>query len=221
MKLHRDVPDSLLASTLKQFTGEIFQRPPLKSAVKRRLRVRKIYAIELLEKEGRYVLLRVTCEAGTYIRKLVHDIGEAMGAGAHMVELRRIQVGPLAEEKGLTTLHYLEYAIRKWREEGDASHLRRAIVPMEEALSHLPKLYVKDTAVNAICYGADLGIPGICKLTKGIKKGDLVVVMTLKGEAIALAITLLSAEELLEREYGRAAKTIRVLMDRDIYPRVW
>jgi len=221
MKLHRDASDSLLASTLSQFTGEIFQRPPLKSAVKRRLRIRRVYAIELLEREGRYVLLKVLCEAGTYIRKLVHDIGEAMGTGAHMVELRRTQVGPLTEEKGLTTLHYLEYAVKKWRESSDDTHLRRAVIPMEEALSHLPRMYVKDTAVNAVCYGADLGVPGICKLTKGIKRGDLVTIMTLKGEAVALAVASLSTEEILEREYGRAAKTIRVLMDRDIYPRAW
>ncbi|MEM3942069.1 MAG: RNA-guided pseudouridylation complex pseudouridine synthase subunit Cbf5, partial [Candidatus Bathyarchaeia archaeon] len=89
MKLHGDVAESRVKSVLEEFEGEIYQRPPVRSSVKRQLRTRKIYYIDFLEMMGRNVLFRVGCEGGTYIRMLCHHIGEVLGCGAHMQELRR------------------------------------------------------------------------------------------------------------------------------------
>ena len=118
MRLHGDVRKEEIERVLKLFEGKIYQRPPLKSAVKKRLRVRTIYKIEILEIEGRDVLFKVTTEAGTYIRKLCTDIGEVLGCGAHMQELRRTRTG-IFDESMCYTLHDLLDAYTFWKEEGE------------------------------------------------------------------------------------------------------
>jgi len=221
MKLHRDVSGDRVKEVLEEFQGEIYQRPPLRASVKRRLRIRTIYNIEFLEVSGRHVLFKVSCEAGTYIRKLCSDIGDVLGCGAHMQELRRIRVGPFTEDEGIVTLHDLAYAIAKWREEGEEEPLRSMIFPMEKALSLLPRIYIKDSAVDAICHGAKLTAPGVLMIDEGIKPGDLTVVLTLKNEAVALAKALVSTTEVLNMSKGFVAETERVLMDPGTYPSVW
>lgn len=220
MQLHSSVSNGLVQQVLNEFVGEIYQRPPLRSSVKRRIRTRWIYQINFLEMQGNNVLFSVGCQAGTYIRKLCHDIGEALGCGAHMRELRRIRTGPFTEEK-LSTLHDLADACAAWMEKGDESLLRKLISPMEFGLSLLPKIYVRDSAVDAICHGANLAIPGIVKVETGIKSGDVVAVFTQKGEVIALAKALLSSEDILDLDHGLVAKTERVIMPPGTYPRMW
>jgi len=94
MQLHKPVAEGKLMNTLKNFQGKIKQMPPLKSAIKRRLRERTIYYLDVLEIDGQDVLFKVGSQAGTYIRKLVHDIGQDLDVGAHMAELRRTKAGP-------------------------------------------------------------------------------------------------------------------------------
>lgn len=94
MRLHEPAPEKRVRSICKQFTGPIFQMPPIVSAVKREVRVRMIYYLEVIEVQDKSVLMRVGCEAGTYLRKLCHDIGTALGTGAHMQQLRRTKTGP-------------------------------------------------------------------------------------------------------------------------------
>lgn len=204
----------------EEFTGVIYQKPPLRSSVKRRLRKRRIYYIELLERVERDVLLKIGCEAGTYIRKLCFDVGEALGCGAHMVELRRTRSGPLKEEDSVT-LHELFHLKSEWEETGDIEVLKKIVLPMEKALEYTPKIYIRDSAVDAICHGAELAAPGVLYLETGIKKGDQVAIMTLKGEAVALAKALATTEEMLEMNRGFVAKTQRVLMPRGVYPKSW
>jgi len=220
LRLHDDVPDEQLRSVLDEFTGVIYQKPPLRSSVKRRLRKRRIYYIEMLEKAERNVLLKIGCEAGTYIRKLCFDIGEALGCGAHMSELRRTRSGPLKEESSVT-LHELVYIKTKWDETGDMNILRKAVIPMEKALEYTPKIYIRDSAVDAICHGAELAAPGVLYVETGIQKGNHVALMTLKGEAVALAKALATTEEILEMSKGFVASTERVLMPRGLYPKLW
>ncbi|MHA1632143.1 MAG: RNA-guided pseudouridylation complex pseudouridine synthase subunit Cbf5, partial [Candidatus Freyarchaeota archaeon] len=93
MRMHGDVGFEQVKMVCNEFTGPVYQRPPVRSSVKRRLRIRRIHSIEALEMDGRNVLLKIRCESGTYIRKLCHDIGEVLGCGAHMRELRRIGSG--------------------------------------------------------------------------------------------------------------------------------
>jgi len=70
MHLHKEVDEKFLFQTVQKFIGKIKQMPPIKSAVKRQMRIREIYEFELIEIKGNDVLFRVKCQAGTYIRKL-------------------------------------------------------------------------------------------------------------------------------------------------------
>lgn len=118
MRTHEQVPRRRIMEVCEEFVGEIYQRPPLKSSVARNLRTRKIYYLDILEIEGQRVLMKVGCEAGTYIRKLCYDIGLALGCGANMEELRRTKAGPFAEDESLVTLHKLKDAYEIWKESG-------------------------------------------------------------------------------------------------------
>lgn len=220
MHLHDDIPERKIRKACKEFTGPIYQTPPIISAVKRQLRIRNIYYLDVLEIEGRDVLMRVGCEAGTYLRKLCHDIGLVLGCGGHMKQLRRTGTGPFREDT-LVSLYDLKDACVFWQEDGDESELRKLVRPMEEGLSHLPKIIIRDTAVDAVCRGASLAVPGIVSFSKCIKKDDIIAVFTLKGEAVALCKSSMDANELENESHGIACVTERVIMDAAIYPRCW
>ncbi|HNT73047.1 MAG TPA: RNA-guided pseudouridylation complex pseudouridine synthase subunit Cbf5, partial [Methanothrix sp.] len=221
MRLHATLPRKRVMEVCGEFEGVIYQRPPLKSSVKRALRTREIYYLEVLEIEGPRVLFRVGCEAGTYIRKLCHDIGLALGSGAHMEELRRTRSGPFREDETLVTLHDLKDAKEVWRETGDENPLRRAVLPVERALSHMPALVISDGAVDAVCHGAPLAAPGLLRLESGIEEGDKVVIYTLKGEAVAVAVAAMGSEDMMKSAAGIVAKTFRVVMAPGTYPKMW
>jgi H/ACA ribonucleoprotein complex subunit 4 len=222
MKLHGDAEETRVQNVLAEFQDLIYQRPPLRASVKRQLRTRRIYYIDFLEKDGRNVLFRVGCEGGTYIRKLCYDTGEILGCGAHMQELRRTRAGPFTENtKTLVRLHDVAYWFGEWEQQKDPKILHKFIQPMETALALIPKIMVRDSAVDAICHGASLTAPGILAAETGIAKGAMTAVLTLKGEAVALANALLSTEELLDLRHGIVATLQRVLMPRGTYPKVW
>ncbi len=220
MRLHREVSEDTLKAVFKKFVGEIYQVPPVKSAVKRVRRKRRIYYLDIIEIEGRDVLFRVGCEAGTYIRTLCVDIGKKLGVGAHMQELRRTKVGTLSEEESVT-LHDLKDAYELWREDGYEEEIRRCIKPIERMLDHLPKIVVRDSAVDALCHGASLTLPGVLEVDSDIKKGDTVAVMTLKGEAIMIGKANMSTEEMLIHDTGVCVIPERVVMKRGTYPSMW
>jgi len=221
MKLHREAKEKQVRNVLKEFEDTIYQRPPLRAAVKRRLRTRRIYYIDFLEMDGRNVLFKVGCEAGTYIRKLCFDIGEVLGCAAHMQELRRTRAGPFVENGDMVTLHDVAYWFMEWQEQKDERILRKFIQPMEKALVLVPKIYVRDSAVDAVCHGATLTAPGVLSLETKINKGLTVAVLTLKGEVVALAKAAVSTEDILNMEHGVVAETKRVLMRRGTYPKCW
>jgi H/ACA ribonucleoprotein complex subunit 4 len=222
MKLHGDANQEKVRAVLKEFEDTVYQRPPLRASVKRQLRTRKIYYLDFLEMDGRNVLFRVGCEGGTYIRKLCYDIGEVLGCGAHMQELRRTRAGPFIENSGdFVNLHDVAYWFMEWQEQKDNEILKKIIKPMENALALVPKIYVRDSAVDAVCHGANLTAPGILSLETEIEKGSLVAVFTLKGEAVALAKALVSTKEMVDMEHGMVAETKRVLMPRGTYPKCW
>jgi len=221
MKLHGDINQNKVKAVLKEFEGTIYQRPPLRASVKRQLRTRRIYYIDFLEMDGRNVLFKVGCEGGTYIRKLCFDLGEVLGCGAHMQELRRTRAGPFVEEVDLVTLHDVAYWFMEWQKQKDDEILRKIIQPMEKALALVPKIYIRDSAVDAICHGANLTAPGVLSLETDIKKDSLVAIFTLKDEAVALARALATTNEILNMEHGMVAQTKRVLMPRGTYPKCW
>lgn len=219
MRTHDDVSEEKVRETLELFTGELYQRPPLRSSVSRRLRTRYIYDIDFHEGEGRNWLFKVACQSGTYIRKLCFDIGEVLGCGAHMQELRRTRSGPFTEDD-LYTLYDLSEAV-DMRQEGDDSKIREIVRPFEDGMGLLPKVWIRDTAVEAICTGAQLAIPGVLSYETGINEGDLVGVMTQKGEAVALMKADMSSGRMQSESNGIAATTLRVLMPHGVYPKSW
>ncbi len=214
---HKKITQKQLKLAIKQFTGEIIQLPPKKSNVKRVKRKRKVYNIEILEMKGNDVLMIIECEAGTYIRKLIHDMGEFLKVGANMQELRRIKAGPFTEETNLVTLQDLIDAMHFYKKNKNEKYLRYCILPIEVAVSHLKKIWISDSAVKTICQGAQLNLPGVCKIDEDIKKEELIAIMSLKGELVALAEALMSSNEMKKKRKGRAAKTRRVIMEQGVY----
>lgn len=219
-KFHGDVDEEKLRSVLAQFVGEIYQRPPLRSAVKRQLRTRHVYSLELLELDGRYAVLKMHVEAGTYARKLIHDIGEVLGVSANMRELRRVAVACF-DEREAVTLQDVADAMYIWRRYGDDTALRQVLKPIEEIARGVAKIWIKDGAVDAICHGAPLAAPGVVKFETPFNKGDIVAFFTLKNELVAIGRALVSSEELKNMAKGLVARTDRVLMKPGTYPAVW
>lgn len=220
-RLHNNVTKPPIMKIFKEFTTEIFQKPPQKSAVRRQTRRRTIYALDIIEKREKLILFRVLCQAGTYVRKLIYDIGEVLGSGASLIELRRTRVSNISEENGLVRLHDLNDAIQEWREKGNEEKIRKLIHPVEEMVSSLKRMVIRDSAISAICNGAQLAIPGLLKISKNIEEGDTIAIFTLKDEVVAIGEACLSSYKILESQNGIAAKTRRVIMKQDAYPRLW
>lgn len=200
------------------FVGDIEQVPPEVSAVKREKRVRQIHYLDVLEVEDDAVLFRIGCEKGFYVRTFCEQFAEALGTEGEMADLRRTMVGTFDESEA-ATLQDLVDAYRFWRD-GEESDLDDLLLPVEAGVRHLRKVIVKDSAVAALAHGADLGTGGIAKLQEGIAAGDLVAVLTLKGELVATAEAVMDSEAMLEED-GDAAELDRVYMKPDVYPREW
>ena len=219
MRLHGDASREAVDQVAEEFTGRIYQRPPKKSAVKRNLRIRKIQEIEILDMVGRLVLFRVRCDAGTYIRTLCIHMGYAIGVCAHMQELRRIRSGPF-DEAAAVSLHELADAAGAARD-GDPEPLRRMILSPDAAAVDLPKVVIRDTAVDAICHGAVLAGVGITGKEGGFGKGETVAIMTERGELVGLGKALVSSSALKPGEPGLVIAPTTVLMQPGTYPRGW
>ena len=220
MKLHKSVSKQKVKEILNSFEGDIIQLPPVRSAVKRVKRKRRIYYLDFLEKEGNNVLFRVGCEAGTYIRTLCVDIGKKLGCGAHLDTLRRTKVGRFSE-KQLISLHDLKDANMFWMENREKKWLQDIILVWEELLHPLPVIVIRDSAVDAVCHGANLAIPGVVEVDTGIQKNDMVAIFTLKGEGVAIGHALSATEEIIQKDTGLCAEINRVFMQKGTYPAIW
>ncbi|KAK2602213.1 hypothetical protein N8I77_008763 [Diaporthe amygdali] len=225
VRFHDKVPggQAEFARALELLTGSLFQRPPLISAVKRQLRIRTIYQSKLIEFDNdRHLgVFWVSCEAGTYIRTLCVHLGLLLGVGAHMQELRRVRSGAMDENKDLVTLHDVLDAQWQYDNNRDETYLRKVIQPLETLLVGYKRLVVKDSAVNAITYGAKLMLPGLLRYESEIEQHEECVLITTKGEAIAIGIAMMSAVEMTTCDHGVVAKVKRCIMERDLYPRRW
>lgn len=224
-----------VSQALEKLTGALFQRPPVISAVKRVLRVRTIYESKLIEfdEENNHVVFWISCQAGTYVRTLCVHLGLILGVGGHMAELRRVRSGIVSEKTNrakdctnltsdkLVTLHDVLDAQYLFDNEQDETYLRKVVQPLEQLLVGYKRVVVKDSCVNAICYGAKLMVPGLLRFEDGISCGQDIVLMSTKGEAIALGIAEMSTEQMATVDHGIVSKIKRVVMDRDTYPRKW
>jgi len=218
MHIHEPVQQKTLRQVFARFTGPIEQVPPVRSVVKRVKRTREIYYMEILDVQDKDVVFRVGCQAGTYIRKLVHDMGMKMAVGAHMIELRRTKAGCF-DKSSLCSLGRLAQAHDRWRARGDETALREILQPIENAVGHLPKIWIDDLAVNPVCHGHNLFVPGVIKLHSGISTGDVVALMTLKDELIAIGQAKLTSPEMIQQEKGVAASIHKVFMREGTYRR--
>jgi len=214
MHLHKDVSDRELNKIVKKFIGDIKQKPPVRSAVARKERKRKIHSFKILERKERDVLFSVECQAGTYIRKLIDDVGKKIG-GAHMKELRRTRVGRFGEDQSVGIQDVVD-AYVFWKENGDEG-IRDYVLPVEAAIEHIGKIVIKDSAVSAITNGSPLYSTGICKVEKDIEPDELVAILTLKGELVALAKANAMSKDMIKGK-KLVAKTDRVVMKKETYP---
>ncbi|KAK3685421.1 centromere/microtubule binding protein CBF5 [Podospora appendiculata] len=226
IRLHESIPggEAAFAQALETLTGALFQRPPLISAVKRQLRIRTIHEVKMIEfdNERHLGVFWVSCEAGTYIRTLCVHLGLLLGVGAHMQELRRVRSGVMGESDGkMVSLHDVLDAQWQFDNGGDEQYLRKVIQPLETLLVTYKRIVVKDSAVNAVCYGAKLMLPGVLRFDSGIDAHEEVVLITTKGEAIAIGIAQMATPDLSSCDHGVAAKVKRCIMERDLYPRRW
>ncbi|WP_435076710.1 RNA-guided pseudouridylation complex pseudouridine synthase subunit Cbf5 [Halococcus sp. AFM35] len=185
LELHGRAPENL-DSVLDEFEGDIYQKPPKKSAVARRLRVRRVSELTALEVEGRRVLLRIRCESGTYVRKLCHDLGRALGIGAHMGDLRRVGTTPF-DDTTLVSMHDLTDALA-FADGGDPGMLLDTVQPAERALTHLPRVEIANSAAREVAEGAPVYAPGVLSVEDLPEDPDepLVACYTPDGAAICL-----------------------------------
>ena len=217
-ELGKEEDEDEVKEILKEFEGVNKQVPPEKSAVKQVEREREVYEIELLDIEEENILGRVRCESGFYVRVLISQLGEKLGNEAEMTELRRTKQGKLTEEEANKIQDIVD--AYHFHHEGKEEELRKVLYPIEKAVSHLKKIVIKDSAVNAVANGAELGANGISKFQNKIKEGETVAIMTLKGELVALGCAEMNSEQLYEEE-GTAATLQSVHMDPETYPKRW
>lgn len=220
LELKRKAQEKALREALKEFTGDIYQIPPLQAAVKRELRVRRIFDLDLLQFDGTNALFRTNVESGTYIRNLCVDLGLRLGNEGFMADLRRTRSGQF-HENTCVPMQDLKDAMVFWKEDGDESHLRRIIEPVERMADHLPTMVMRSGAVDAVCHGAPLAHPGLLEFDSGIERGSLCALRSSRNELVAVAKATLNGKELTKRKIGIVATPVRVVMETDSYPRMW
>ncbi|VVB57811.1 putative tRNA pseudouridine synthase B [Candidatus Anstonella stagnisolia] len=218
MRFKKPHDDKFILNLLKSQVGAITQTPPALSAVRKVPRKRNIYYIDVHQIKDTDVLFSVGCEAGTYIRTLCSDVGKKCG-GASMLELRRISVGGIREETAVN-LQALSDAAWLHFERKDETKLR-PLLKLPEDLITLPKMFIKDSAIEAVCAGAPLSAKGICSLSEEIRKGLNFAAFSLKGELVAICNSLADADEIAKMQQGIVGKPVRVCMQRGTYPKCW
>ncbi|MDY6985058.1 MAG: RNA-guided pseudouridylation complex pseudouridine synthase subunit Cbf5 [Candidatus Thermoplasmatota archaeon] len=217
MRLHKDATEDMVRNVFSEFVGRIEQRVPLRSAVKKRKRMRNVHELEILEMNGKNVLFRAVVDPGTYIRTLCVDIGKALGTGANMVQLIRTRSSVFHESDSFILQDVVDaYAVKEEKED-----LKSILLPVEYGFSELPKIVVRDSSISALCHGADLALPGILQIDERIVKGSVVCIFSLKGELVAIGKAMMDADEMWEKERGIAVDIESVAMERSTYPRLW
>ena len=222
IRFGRDVDSKELQQLLESLVGEIYNVPPKESAVKVQVRTRTISSFTLIDFDPllRIAVLEISCVAGTYIRTLTRDIGLLLGTSCEMLELHRDRTS-IFDESMACSMHQLTDAIFLWKEHNDERSLRKLLTPVESILTKIPSITIKDGAVAAMTHGAPLARPGLVDASSGISSGSLVVISSMKGEAVAVAETSVNVDEVLNTTKGQIAVAKSVLMPTGIYPQNW
>jgi len=207
----REITKKELEESLLSLQGEIYQTPPLESAVKKALRTRKVYSLEVLEHEGKKVLFKARVQAGTYIRTLISDAGLLAGVEARMSDLRRTVAAGIPIEKCVTLQ---EFSDRLWlaTEKRKEGLLRECLLPVESVL-RIKRVVVADGAVKNILSGSDVGASVVDAIDEGITQGELAGVFTGNGEIVCVARALHDAVKIKQLpSHERLLDVERVLM---------
>ena len=217
--LHGEVADRELERTLAEFAGPIYQTPPVRSAVKRERRVRRVHRLRRVERDGPRLLLDITADSGTYVRTLAVDLGEALGVGGHMEELRRVGTGPF-EERSAVTLTTLADAAAE-RNEGRPGALAALLHPMEEVWKEFPVVVVKEAAAAAVAHGAGLARGGILSIPRAYGRGAHVVLVSWAGELIATGVARCDSATATTTPHGWVVDETRVFVEPGRFPTSW
>jgi H/ACA ribonucleoprotein complex subunit 4 len=216
---HAPVREPDLQRVLTEFTGPVFQTPPVRSAVKRERRIRTIHHLTRLEGDSHHVLVDVTADSGTYVRTLAVDTGDALGVGAHLAELRRTATGPFLERHSVSVTVLSDAAAEA--RAGRPAALLALLHPIQEVWDQFPVLRLKASAAAAVAHGADLARGGIVSVSRGFSKGAHVVLVAPGGEMIAYGTALVAADEIPKVRKGWVVDAERVLADPARYPPIW
>ena len=222
IRFGRDIDSIELEELLSSLVGEVYNVPPKESAVKVQVRTRTITSLSLLDfdSSSRIAAVEISCVAGTYIRTLTRDIGLLLDTSCEMLELHRDRTS-IFDESMACNMHQLADAIFLWKEHNDERSLRKLLTPVETILTKIPSIMIKDGAVAAMTHGAPLARPGVVNASSGISSGSLVVISSMKGEAVAVANTSVDIDEVLNMTKGQVAVAKSVLMPTGIYPQNW
>ena len=216
------VPEDKLKSLVNTMKGEIFNVPPKESAVKVQVRTREVSESRLVQTEegDRVHLLSISCEAGTYIRTMVKDLGLLSGIKCELLELHRSKSGSL-EDKMACSMQQLADAVFLWKEHDHPRGLERLVCPVETVLNDIPRIAVKDGAVSALSHGAPLARPGVVSVPRGLPSGSSVLISSLKGEAVAISELSVHSDSIPEMRTGQIAVPKTVIMPPGTYPQTW
>jgi H/ACA ribonucleoprotein complex subunit 4 len=204
---HDTITDDELRELIDDYTGEITQTPPVKSSVNREPRRRTIQAIEVCDKHDQQILLRINCDGGTYIRKLIDDMGQDHESGAHMAELHRTRAGPFTIDQAVNLHELQDYA--DFYEADDHRVLEDYLLPLEAGVDHLPHVDVYESCVEPLSHGSYLKAPGVKTIRGEFDEDDMVAVLH-DNELILIGQAAMSSDELSGVDHGVAVNTTQV-----------
>ena len=219
-KFGKELGRDEIEDKMKMLTGKVYNVPTEISAVRVQVRTRKISKFDILDFDGTSLLTHIECEAGTYVRTMARDLGLLLDTPVELKELRRPKSGEFSLIQSIT-MQQLADAYWLWKEKGDEDAMLRILHPIEDMLSDLPRVVVKDGAAAALSHGAPLLRPGVVSIDDNLNVGTEVLLVTMKGEAVAIAKMSQNSKVIPDMNQGEVAKPNCVLMKEDTYPRSW
>ena len=219
-KFGKEIERNEIEDKMAMLTGKVYNVPPEISAVRVQVRTRKISKFDILDFDGISLLTQIECEAGTYVRTMARDLGLLLDTPVELKELRRPTSGEFSLSQSIT-MQQLADAYWLWQEKGEEDAMLRILHPIEDMLSDLPRVVVKDGAAAALSHGAPLLRPGVVSIDEDLKVGSEVLLVTMKGEAVAIAKMSQNSKVIPDMNQGEVAKPNCVLMKEDTYPRSW
>ena len=220
LKFAQETNTEQLNDVIEKLTGRIYNVPPEISAVKVQVRTRKIYRFELIEATSKQAIVKIACEAGTYIRTIARDMGLLLGYNVELKELRRENSGRFSLTD-CVTLQEIADAVWLWKECDDSNALEKIIHPTEKLLLDKPYIIVKDSAASALCHGAPLLRPGLIEVSDKLSSGLEVAAFTSKNEVVGIVKMSKGFTEISNETSGEIGKPVMILMEQERYPPQW